>query len=41
MKKIDTATTPPCGVRMPIGGMLKPEQITQIRQWIAMGAQNN
>ena len=40
-KKIDTATTPPCGSRMPPGGMLKPEQIAQIRQWIANGAQND
>jgi hypothetical protein len=41
MKKIDLATTPPCGVRMPPGGMLKPEQIMQIRQWIMNGAQND
>jgi endo-1,4-beta-xylanase len=33
--------TPPCGVRMPFGGMLTDGQIEQIRLWIANGAQNN
>lgn len=33
--------TPPCGVRMPFGGMLTDAQIMQIRTWIANGAMND
>ena len=29
---------PPCGVQMPIGGSLLPEDIAQIEKWIEMGA---
>ena len=34
-------TMPPCGSRMPPGGMLKPEQIKQVRDWVAAGALDN
>jgi hypothetical protein len=32
---------PPCGMAMPVGGMLKPEQIMLIRTWIQNGASND
>jgi outer membrane protein assembly factor BamB len=33
---------PPCGARMPLSlAPLKPEELTQIRTWIEMGAPNN
>lgn len=31
--------TPPCGVRMPVGGMLDDKQIEQIKAWIEAGAE--
>jgi hypothetical protein len=35
-------TMPPCGARMPLSlEPLKPEELTQIRTWIEMGAPNN
>ncbi|HKU39240.1 MAG TPA: hypothetical protein VJR89_13860 [Polyangiales bacterium] len=40
LQKVEAAT-PVCGVRMPIGGTLKPEQIEQIRTWIANGAKDD
>jgi hypothetical protein len=30
-----------CGMEMPIGGMLKPEQIKLVRDWIMAGAKND
>jgi len=36
-----TAAAPVCGQHMPPGGMLRPEQIEQLRMWIADGAKNN
>jgi polyvinyl alcohol dehydrogenase (cytochrome) len=32
---------PACGIRMPPAGALKPEQIKQVRDWVAGGAQDN
>lgn len=32
---------PPCGMPMPVGGMLKPDQIMQIRTWIQNGANDD
>jgi len=35
-------TNPPCGLQMPpVGGMLQPAQIAQIKAWIEAGAPNN
>jgi hypothetical protein len=39
IKKLEGS--PPCGMPMPVGGMLKPEQILQIRTWIQSGANND
>ena len=35
------AATPVCGQHMPPGGMLRPEQLQQLRQWILAGAKND
>lgn len=32
---------PPCGVRMPVGGMLDAKQMDQLREWIAAGAKDD
>jgi hypothetical protein len=32
---------PPCGIAMPVGGMLTPDKIMQIRSWIQAGANND
>lgn len=40
MQKVEQAM-PVCGTRMPPGGMLRPEQISQLRKWIAAGALDN
>ena len=39
LKKLEAM--PECGARMPIGGMLKPEQIEQVRMWIMLGAKDD
>jgi hypothetical protein len=36
-----TDAMPKCGSRMPPGGMLKPEQIKQITDWVTAGAKND
>lgn len=35
------ADTPNCGLHMPPGSKLTPEQLTQIRTWIKNGAKND
>jgi hypothetical protein len=40
VNKLEQAT-PACGIRMPPAGALKPEQIKQVRDWVAAGAQDN
>lgn len=35
------AATPACGEHMPPGGMLRKEQLQQLRAWIAAGARND
>jgi outer membrane protein assembly factor BamB len=40
VNKIEQAT-PKCGAHMPPGGMLKPEQLKQVRDWVAAGALDN
>jgi hypothetical protein len=35
------SSTPPCGVEMPVGGMLEPDQVKLITDWVAAGAMNN
>lgn len=35
------STTPPCGVEMPVGGMLQPAEVKMLSDWIAAGAMNN
>ena len=39
--KVQTAMNPPCGLRMPTGGMLPPDKVELIRAWIAAGAMND
>jgi hypothetical protein len=33
--------SPPCGIAMPPGGMIKPENLTLLRTWIQNGANND
>jgi hypothetical protein len=33
--------SPPCGVAMPPGGMIKPERLMALRSWIQAGANND
>ncbi len=35
------SSTPPCGVEMPVGGMLQPTEVKMLTDWIAAGAMNN
>jgi hypothetical protein len=35
------SSTPPCGVEMPVGGMLQPTEVKMISDWIMAGALNN
>jgi hypothetical protein len=39
VQKLEKTQT--CGKEMPIGGMLKPEQIKMVRDWITAGAKND
>jgi hypothetical protein len=39
--KVQTAMDPPCGLRMPTGGMLPADKVELIRAWIAAGANND
>jgi hypothetical protein len=39
VKKLEN--TQPCGLPMPIGSMLSPAQITQVRTWIENGAKDD
>jgi hypothetical protein len=36
-----TSMTPPCGVQMPVGQMLEPEEAKLLSDWVAAGALNN
>ncbi|HET8937057.1 MAG TPA: PQQ-binding-like beta-propeller repeat protein [Polyangiales bacterium] len=40
INKLEQAT-PACGARMPPGAALKPEQIKQVRDWVAAGAKDD
>jgi hypothetical protein len=35
------SSTPPCGVEMPVGGMLQPAEVKMLTDWIMAGAMNN
>jgi mono/diheme cytochrome c family protein len=35
------STTPPCGVEMPVGGMLMASDVKLLTDWVAAGALNN
>jgi hypothetical protein len=35
------SSTPPCGVEMPVGGMLQPTEVKMLTDWIMAGAMNN
>ena len=39
--KVQTTMDPPCGLRMPTGGMLPQHHIDLIRDWIMAGAPND
>jgi len=39
--KVQQDMDPPCGVRMPTGGMLPADKVELIRAWIAAGANND
>jgi mono/diheme cytochrome c family protein len=36
-----TSQMPPCGMQMPLGGMLEPAQVKLLIAWISAGAVNN